>query len=36
MAEQKKFRIKRSCRGCGKKIAVEDANRYYCKKCRGY
>lgn len=32
----KKFKIQRYCKGCGAKIIVENANRYYCDKCRGY
>ena len=32
----KKFKIQRNCKGCGARIIVENANRYYCDKCRGY
>jgi len=34
--EVKKFKIIRNCKGCGERIEVENANRYYCKRCRGY
>jgi len=34
--EVKKFKIQRRCKGCGERIVVENANKYYCKKCRGY
>ena len=33
--EIKKFKIQRQCKGCGGKIVVENANRYYCDGCRG-
>jgi len=32
--EIEKFKIQRYCKGCGGKIVVENANRYYCDKCR--
>ncbi|HLC81507.1 MAG TPA: hypothetical protein VJH68_02520 [Candidatus Nanoarchaeia archaeon] len=34
--EVKRFKIQRCCKGCSKRIVVENANRYYCKDCRGY
>jgi len=34
--EVKKFKIQRCCKGCSKRILVENANRYYCTDCRGY
>jgi len=34
--EVKKFKIQRNCKGCGSRIVVDNANRYYCIKCRGY
>ena len=33
--EVEKFKIQRYCKGCGGKIIVENANRYYCDRCRG-
>ncbi len=32
--EIESFKIQRYCKGCSSKIVVENANRYYCDKCR--
>ncbi len=34
-ADVKKFKIQRYCKSCNTKIVVENANRYYCDRCRG-